>query len=67
MSSSRVSGSVGNNSLFEGSVALDVGIIANSSSSVSEETLVDSLERGVFLSSGLFDSVLMVFVILVFG
>ena len=57
----------GGDSLFEGSVALDVGIVADSTSAVSEEALVDALEGGVFLSSGLLDSVLVVLVVLVLG
>lgn len=57
----------GGDSLFEGSVALNVGVIADGASAVSEEALVDALEGGVFLSSGLLDSVLVVLVVLVLG
>jgi len=62
-----VLGSIGSHSLFEGSVALDVGIVADCSSSVSEEALIHSLEGGVLLSSGFLDAVLVVFMVLVFG
>ena len=42
----------------------NIRIIADCSSSVSGEFLVDSLERGVSLSLGFLDTVLMVFVVL---
>lgn len=57
----------GGDSLFEGSVALDVGVIADSASAVSEEALVDALKGGVFLPSGFLDTVLVVLVVLVLG
>ena len=44
----------------------NIRIIADCSSSVSGEFLVDSLERGVSLSLGFLDTVLMVFVVLIF-
>lgn len=62
-----LSGLEGGDSLFKGSVALDVGVIADGTSAVSEEALVNALEGGVFLSSGLLDSVLVVLVVLVLG
>lgn len=44
---------------------LDVGVIADGSSSVSEELLVDSSERGISLPLRLLDTILMVLVVLV--
>ena len=64
---SGVSGFVGGDSLLEGSVFLDVGVVADCSSSVSDEALVDTLEGNVSLLFGLFDAVLVVFVVLVLG
>jgi hypothetical protein len=51
---------------LESSAALDVGIIANGSSSIPEELLVDTSQTGVSLSAGFLDSVLVVLVVLVF-
>ena len=60
-----MSGFVGVDSFLERFALLDVGIIADCSSSVSEETLVDTLEGSVFLLFGFLDAVLVVFVVLV--
>ena len=60
-----MSGFVGVNSFLERFVLLDVGIIADCPSSVSEETLVDTFEGSVFLLFGFLDAVLVVFVVLV--
>ena len=46
---------------------LNVRIIAHTSLSVPKELLVDPLERGVLLFSGLLDSILMVLMVLVLG
>lgn len=65
MGGSLISGFVGIDSFLEGFALLDVGVVADGTSSVSEEALVDTLEGGVFLLLGFLDSVLVVFVVLV--
>ncbi len=52
--------------LLKGSAALDVRIIPNGSSSISEELLVDTGQTGVSLSAWFLDAVLVVLVVLVF-
>ena len=58
---------VGLEPLFHSAVMLDVRIIAHTSLSVPKELLVDPLERGVLLFSGLLDSILMVLMVLILG
>ena len=58
---------MGLNSFLEGFRPLDVGIAADTSATIAEELLVDSLEGGILLPSWLFDSVLVVLVVLIFG
>jgi hypothetical protein len=54
-------------SFLEGTIALDVGVITDRSPSVSEELLIDTFERSVFLPPGLLDAVLVVLVVLILG
>lgn len=67
MEGSLVALSEGDDSLLEGLGPLDVGVIPDTSSAVAEELLVDALEGGVLLATGLLDSVLVVLVVLVLG
>jgi len=55
------------NLLLDGSVVLDVRIVSDTSSSVSEELLVDSSQRSVLLSEWLLDAVSVVLVVLILG
>jgi hypothetical protein len=43
--------------LFYGSVVFNIGIVSDTSSSVSEKLLVDTAQRSVLVPDGLFDTI----------
>lgn len=53
------------NSFLKGLRSFDIWIITNTSSSVSEELLVDTFKGSVLLSSGFFNTILVVLMVLI--
>ena len=57
----------GFNSFLKSFWSLDIRIIADASSTVAEELLIDTLQGAIFLASWFLDTILMVLVVLILG